>query len=178
MAQPLDTHRQRASTPSELRDYYKQLLENVSITEITTQLLQAVERGSIAPLTFVPWLGVSKSPATIRLALTQNLSALIRILGIERLRLALCSKRWRETWHGVGGVAGLLDIFSALSVREVKEVCRAIRWCRKGTDLGEKRECFTKLFKGLYPDYFPMRRARRRIHSWYYRLSIPACLEK
>jgi hypothetical protein len=181
MTRLFDIRRIRASTPSELRDYYKQLLEEDSIGGITTQLLQAVDRGSIAPLAFAPWLGVSRSPATIREALCQNTSVLVRKFAIKQLRNALFSSRWKETWYGVGGVAGLLDIFSDFSVHEVKEACRAIGRCGKGNDLMEKRQCFTELFEGLYPDYFPdavHKTKDRRPLARYYRLLIPACSEK
>ena len=115
----LDTRRIRSATPAELRDYYSQILKDAPIGEVTTQLLQVVERGSIPPITFAPWLGVAKSPSVIREALTQNVSVLIRKFAIKQLRKALCSSRWKETWEGIGGTAGVLDIFADLSVLEV-----------------------------------------------------------
>jgi hypothetical protein len=181
MTQSLDTRRIRASTSAELRDYYEQLLDKATINEITTQLLQAVEKGSIPPLTFAPWLGVSKSPATIREALRQNISVLIRKFAIKQLRNALSSSRWKETWEGVGGVAGMLEIFADFSVLEVRDACKAIGGCGKGNDMMAKRESFTDLFKGLYPDYFPDARHKtkhRRPLARYYRLLMPACSEK
>jgi hypothetical protein len=181
MTQSLDTRRIRASTPAELRDYYEQLLEKASIEEVTTQLLQSVEKGSVPPLTFAPWLGVSKSPATIRVALSQNVSVLIRKFAIKQLRNALSSSRWKETWEGVGGVAGMLDIFADFSVLEVREACKAIGGCGKGNAMIAKREDFTELFKGLHPDYFPDARHKtkdRRPLARYYRLLMPACSEK
>jgi len=70
MAISFDTRRIRSSTKAELRDYYKQLLSDASAEIITTQLLEAVEKGSIPPSTFAPWLDVSKSPAAVRNTLT------------------------------------------------------------------------------------------------------------
>jgi hypothetical protein len=181
MTQSLDTRRIRASTPAELRDYYEQLLEGASIEEITTQLLQSVEKGSVPPLTFAPWLGVSKSPATIRVALSQNVSVLIRKFAIKQLRNALSSSRWKKTWEGVGGVAGMLDIFAGLSVLEVRKTSKAIGGCGKGNDMIAKREEFTELFKALHSDYFPDARQKtkdRRPLARYYRLLMPACSEE
>ncbi|KAG9186062.1 hypothetical protein G6011_02618 [Alternaria panax] len=178
MTADLDTRRIRSSTPAELRDYYSQTLKDAPVGEITTQLLQAVERGSIPPITFAPWLGVAKSPSVIREALTQNVSVLIRKYAIKQLRKALCSSRWRETWEGIGGTTGLLDIFADLSVVEVRSACTAIGSCGRGADLVQKRELFTQFFKALHPDRFPdaphETKDRRALGRFYANL-IPAC---
>lgn len=174
----LDTRRIRSSTSAELRDYYTQILDDVPIQEITTQLLSAIERGSISPLTFGPWLGVAQSPLATREALNQDKSVLVRKLGIKFLRKGLCSSRWRETWDGVGGTAGLLDIFADLSVIEVKAACNAIGRSGRGADLNAKRELFTKFFKALHPDRFPdspHKTKDQRALGRFYRLIIPAC---
>jgi hypothetical protein len=181
MAAGLDTRRVRSSTHAELRDYYNQALNDAPVGEITTQLLQAVERGSIAPTAFAPWLGVAKSPSVIREALSQDFSVLIRNFAIKHLRKALWSSRWRETWEEIGGIAGLLDIFADLSVLEVKSACTAIGSCGRGTDLTEKRELFTEFFKALRPDRFPdttHKTKDRRALERFYDLLIPACSEE
>lgn len=178
MTADLDTRRIRSSTPAELRDYYTQILNDAPIQEITTQLLSAVERGSISPLTFAPWLGVAQSPFAIREALIQDKSVLVRELGIKFLRKALRSSRWRETWDGIGGTAGLLDIFADLSVIEIKAACTAIGRSGRGADLDAKRELFTEFFKALHPDHFPdtpHKTKDQRALGRFYRLIIPAC---
>lgn len=180
MTADLDTRRIRASTPAELRDYYSQTLNDVPVGEITTQLLQAIERGSISPFTFTPWLGVAKSPSVIREALSQNVSVLTRKFAIKQLRKALRSSRWRGTWEGIGGTAGLLDIFADFSVREIRSACVAIGNCGRGSDLAEKRELFTQFFKALHPDQFPdtpHRTKDRRALGKFYGYLIPACSE-
>ncbi|KAF1938746.1 hypothetical protein EJ02DRAFT_473066 [Clathrospora elynae] len=180
MPATLDTRRIRTSTPAELRDYYNELLKNTTIESITAQLLQAIEIGSIPPLTFAPWLGVSKSPATIRGALRQNKSVLVRKIAIKQLRNALSPSAWKTTWDGIGGTAGLLEIFADLSVLEVREACKAIGRYGKCKEMVEKRRCVTEFFKGLHPDDFPdtsYKTTDRRALSRYYRLIIPMCSE-
>ncbi|RMZ69619.1 dna-binding hexbp [Pyrenophora seminiperda CCB06] len=181
MAATLDTRRMRSSTKGALRDYYKQLLSDASAEIITAQLLEAVERGSIPPSVFAPWLDVSQSPTAIREALIQNKSVQIRSLGVAQLRKALSSLQWQENWDGVGGVAGLLDIFADLSVLEIKEVCKAIGSCGRGDDLDEKRRHFTELFKALHPDHFPdalHKSHDRRLLDKHYRHLMPACSDE
>ncbi|RYN62956.1 hypothetical protein AA0118_g5083 [Alternaria tenuissima] len=178
MTANLDTRRIRSATPAELRDYYKQILKDAPIGEVTTQLLQVVESGSIPPITFAPWLGVAKSPSVIREALTQDVSVLIRKFAIKQLRKALCSSRWKETWEGIGGTVGVLDIFANLSVLEVRSACTAIGSCGKGADLDEKRELFTHLYKALHPDRFPdspYKTKDKRALGRFYASLIPAC---
>ncbi|EFQ87911.1 hypothetical protein PTT_16408 [Pyrenophora teres f. teres 0-1] len=181
MAVTLDTRRIRSSTKAELRDYYKQLLSDASAEPVTAQLLDAVGRGSIPPSTFAPWLNLSKSPAAIREALTQDKSVKVRNLGITQLHKALSSPQWQENWTVVGGVAGLLEIFADLSVIEVREACKAIGSCGRGDDLEEKRKQFTEFFKGLHPELFPdaLHRTRdRRLLDKHYRYLMPACSEE
>ncbi|CAN9466219.1 unnamed protein product [Alternaria alternata] len=178
MTANLDTRRIRSATPAELRDYYSQILKDAPIGEVTTQLLQVVESGSIPPITFAPWLGVAKSPSVIREALKQDVSVLIRKFAIKQLRKSLCSSRWKETWEGIGGTAGVLDIFAGLSVLEVRSACTAIGSCGKGADLDEKRELFTQLYKALHPDRFPdspHKTKDKRALGRFYASLIPAC---
>ncbi|KAL1794349.1 hypothetical protein ACET3X_007770 [Alternaria dauci] len=178
MTANLDTRRIRSATPAELRDYYSEILNNAPAGEVTTQLLQAVERGSIPPITFAPWLGVAKSPSVTREALTQNISVLIRKFGIKQLRKALCSSGWRETWEGIGGTAGLLDIFADLSVHEVRSACTAIGSCGRGADVVAKRELFTEFYRALHPDRFPdslHKTKDRRALGRFYASLVPAC---
>jgi len=178
MTAGLDTRRIRSSTLAELRDYYRQILNDAPIQETTTQLLLAVEKGSVSPLAFAPWLGVAQSPLATREALIQDNSVLVRKFGIKFLRKGLCSPRWRETWDGLGGTAGLLDIFADLSVIEAKAACTAIGRSGRGAEVDAKRQLFTELFKALHPDRFPdapHKTKDQRALGRFYRLIIPAC---
>jgi hypothetical protein len=180
MATILDTRRIRRSTPSQLRDYYKDLLNHNPIDDISQHLLGAIERGSIIPISFAPWLGVAKSPHAIGTALRQDISITVRKHAIKQLGRALCSSRWKQTWNGLGGTSGLLEIFSNLSVNEVRETCRLLGRCGKGGEILEKRMCITELFMGLQPHIFPnalFKTTDKRPLAKFYRHLIPSCEE-
>lgn len=201
----LDTARIRSSTPAQLRDYYKELLNVATVRETTQLLLGAVESGSIPPIKFVPWLGITKtahgqvyesasaavsytgleyyfeteSAHVIAQALKQKISVQVRKYAIKQLRLALCSASWKQMWDGLGSAAALLEIFRDLSVNEVREACRALGQCGKGRDLEEKRKRITELFMGLNAEVFMDRTPKdRRLLGKYYRHLIPSCTEE
>lgn len=167
--------------PSELES----LRLRTSDESITKQLLNAVGRGSISTPVFGIWIGVCKSPYVIQQALIQKLSVRIRHLGIKQLRRSLESPQWEQVWQGIGGTAGLLEIFSDLSVEEIKAVCKAISRCtsdgdltRKDEHLTEKRERVTELFKSLHPAQFPevgIKSRDLRPLTKYYQLLVPSC---
>jgi hypothetical protein len=180
MAFVLDAHRVRSATKDQLRDYYNEVLKEGSVETITHQLLHAVEFGSITPTSFRPWLGVSKSPIAIKAGLQQNVSVFVRTAAIDQLYRELCSSRWRDVWDHLGGTAGVLEIFSDLSVNDIRAACRAIGCCGKGENLEEKRRYFTELFMGLQPQTFPdaaYKTKDRRPLANYYRHLLPSCTE-
>ncbi|KNG46361.1 dna-binding protein hexbp [Stemphylium lycopersici] len=181
MGEHIDTRRIRSSTPPELRDYFRDLLKNASVESITQKLLRAVDVGSIPPVSFAPWLGVSNSHTPVREGLIQDKSALIRRLSIKQLRKLLSSSHWRETWDGLRGTVGLLSIFENLSGLEVHEACKAIGRSARGRDLVEKRITFTELYRGLHPEYFPdapWKTEDDRALGKAYGLLIPTCSEE
>ncbi len=168
----------RKHSPFESSIYYRELLKQESVEDITSQLLQAINEGLIPPKAFAPWLGVSKSPVAIREGLKQNVSVQVRDLTIHRLSKDLSSAIWKEIWDGLGGVDGMLDIFSTLSVLEVRKACKIIGRCARGTESSEKRECITQLFQGLQPSIFPHAMHKTndsRPLGRYYRLLLPSC---
>ena len=102
----------------------------------------------------------------------------IRLLGIEQLKSSLKSTRWEKLWDGLGGTVGLLDIFSDLSVVEVKAACKAIGRCARGADVASRRARVTELFKGLHPDIFPDATAKTndlRPLTKFYQALVPSC---
>ncbi|KAH8719502.1 hypothetical protein GQ44DRAFT_761974 [Phaeosphaeriaceae sp. PMI808] len=157
----LDTYLIRRSTPGQLRDYYRNLIhetsgdQNVSGNSITLLLIEAIDRRSIAPIAFTIWLGVSKSAFAIQQGLSQKISVTIRKHSIKSLRKAFCSSKWKSTRDDLGGVEGLLNILSELSIKELRDAFIALGRCGRGKDLSEKRQYITELFMGLQPDTFP-----------------------
>ncbi|KAI8938330.1 hypothetical protein NX059_005981 [Plenodomus lindquistii] len=176
----LDTKRIRNSAPCQLATYYDELRAEASEEIITAQLLNAVESGSIPPITFSPWLGITKSPSIIRHALQQNHSVEIRRLGIKYFRKRLNSVTWRDAWAGVGGTSGVLGIFADLSVKDIRSMCKALGHFATGKHLVEKREQVTELYKGLHPSIYPDTKYKttdQRPLAAHYGLLLPACTQ-
>lgn len=181
MPAPLNTRHIRGCNRRELSNYYKTLPYHDHPDRITQQLLQAIERGSIAPITFATWLGVSKSPSAFEQALQQRFSIIVRTDAIKYLGKSLRSSRWKQIWDGLGGTIGLLDIFSNLSVHEVRAACKELGRCSKGEQVSDKRRIITELFMGFQPFEFPeasIRTTDKRPLAKYYRYLLPSCDEE
>lgn len=180
MSKYIDIARLQKSTPAQLRDYFNELLDPNSADEVTSALLHAVERGSVTPITFAPWLGVAASSTTVKQALKQEVSVLVRKFAIKQLRILLCRPNWKQTWDEIGGTAGILDILQALSVLEIRQLCIALGRCARGDELSLKREHYTELFKALHPAVFTNsvhKITDQRPLMRYYGLLAPACSE-
>ncbi|KAH7091347.1 hypothetical protein FB567DRAFT_518470 [Paraphoma chrysanthemicola] len=181
MATSLSTHHIRRCKRRELCDYFKTLPYQDRADEVTQQLLQAIERGSITPATFATWLGVSKSVNALVQALRQRFSVIVRKDAVKHLGKSFRSPRWKIVWDGLGGTSGLLNVFSQLSVHEVREACKALGRCGKGSDFLEKRKVITELFLGLQPSEFPkapFKSTDKRPLAKHYRHLLPSCDEE
>lgn len=170
----------RCSTPREMTEYLRTSLRNLSEEQITDQLLRLVECDSIAPFpVFQPWLILSSSPVTFKKCLQQRISLVIRNFAIIYLGKALRSPKWKTFWNGLGGVLGLVTLFSDFSEKEVKSACRAIAFSCKKDDLEEKRECIAELYKALQGQSASTeyQTQDRRPLQKYYRILAPAFIE-
>ncbi|KAF2128711.1 hypothetical protein P153DRAFT_432302 [Dothidotthia symphoricarpi CBS 119687] len=178
MTPTLDPARIRTLTQAEIKAELQVFSTEGTIVSVTQQLLDLIERGSLSASTFRIWLAVSSSPVVLRQSLEQNISVGVRLLGIKLLHKKLGSPRWREFWDGLGGTAGLLDILSNLSVREVQGTCQAIGRMVRSGELDAKRQRGTELFKSLHPTFFPDMRHKTtdlRQLTKYYQLLVPSC---
>ncbi|KAK6529521.1 hypothetical protein TWF281_008693 [Arthrobotrys megalospora] len=144
----LDTSSVRSSNEHEVAQYLRKLAAEGDVENTTQQLIDAVERGSIAPSAFKIWLSITHDPVVLKKAFEQNISVRIRKLAVEQLQKLLRSPKWRNTWDGLGAVEGFLALFRGLSASDVQDACRAISSSTKGVD-SEKREAITELFKAL-----------------------------
>lgn len=140
--QSLPYSRIRRSTPLELVQLFR--TSTLSPDAISHHLLHGVSTGSLQPIHFTIWLQFCKSPAAIRLALAHADSRAVRQAGIKQLGRQLASARWRETWDGLGGVAGLQDVLRGLPVVEIKQfvsvVVRAVKGADDDDEEGKKDE--------------------------------------
>ncbi|KAH7063719.1 hypothetical protein B0J12DRAFT_759457 [Macrophomina phaseolina] len=139
----------RDSSPSEVVSIFRNALFSAPHEAFSQHLLSGVVQGSILPHTFEIWIGVSKSPVPIQIALTQQGSLKVRRAAIRQFGKCLKSEEWRETWDGLGGVPGLLDLLSGLSVLEVKEFCGTVLCSVKGSGKAEKRQAIFQLLRSL-----------------------------
>ncbi|KAF2636252.1 hypothetical protein P280DRAFT_153707 [Massarina eburnea CBS 473.64] len=177
MAVSLDPGRIRCAHPRDIVEHLREVLNTSNAEEVTCQIIALVEHGSVPPSVFTMWLGLAQSPNTIKQALGQKASGLIRLLAIKRLRKQLCSSQWKEIWDSLGGVAGFLHLFSDMSKNEVKSACHAIRHSARGVGKEEKRKCFTEFFRALHPRLFatPHKLLDQRPLQDYYQILLPAC---
>ncbi|KAJ8110309.1 hypothetical protein OPT61_g6818 [Boeremia exigua] len=174
----INTKTLRNVATDEVISNLKSLQLELPDNDITAQLLEAIERGSLSTTVFDSWLRVYKSPVVIRHCLRQKVSVQIRFLGIDQLEKGLQSTQWEDIWEGMGGTAGLLEAFSDLSVLEVRSACKAISSSARNESMIHKRERVTELFKGLHPKTFPdttVKTNDMRPLTKYYQLLVPSC---
>ncbi|KAF1357622.1 hypothetical protein EJ07DRAFT_128193 [Lizonia empirigonia] len=181
MSNVIETGFFRTIDVNETRRELEALRLKASNEAITEQLLNAIEHGSLPTSTFAAWLSVCKTPNVVERSLRQKSSVHIRYLGIEQLKSGLASAQWKEFWDGLGGTSDLLNIFSDLSVWEVRYACKAIGRSARVGDVDSKRAYITELFQGLHPGSFPNARSKMtdsRPLSKYYQVLVPSCTEE
>lgn len=178
---PLDIGALRILTPREQAHTFLEVVSTFSSEDITESLLRVVESGSITPTIFARWLPVSCSPSTLRRALQQDVSIEVRRCGIIFLRKALDSTQWRDTWDGLGGTAGVLELMAELSVHEVRATCVTIGKSSRKREVEEKKDTFTPLLEATLPRFFPkpahVTKDERPLQEVYQRLA-PSCTSR
>lgn len=165
-------------TPAEIAQYFRGLLAANGSADITADLLAATASDAIPPRTFSIWLAVSPTPETILLALHQDHSLLIRSEAIRRFSKIFRTTRWKQVWNTLGGTAGLVDIFSRLSVSHVGLFCQAITSSSTSPPMPERAKHVTELLKVLldaeFRDSVLMNTDKRPLTRVYAQL-LPAC---
>lgn len=175
----------RASTPPELAKIFLHAT-SLSANAVSEHLLSGVVQGSISPSAFRVWLGVSRSPIAIKVALQQDQSVAVRDAGIKQFGKNLKSARWKETWDKLGGVEGLLEFFSDLSIFEIKGVRRTIIRSVKGSGRAEKADRVFQLLNSLLPGFFdgqagsqnPDKRPLTEVYKGLVRMCPPKVVER
>ncbi|KAF3275914.1 hypothetical protein TWF970_006525 [Orbilia oligospora] len=165
----LDTASIRSGNEHEVARYLRDLSREGDVENATQQLIDAVERGSIAPSTLKIWLSISHEPAVLKKAFEQSVSVRIRKIAIDQLEKLLRSRKWKETWDGLGAVEGFVNLFRSLSTSDVQDICRAIGSSTKGED-SEKREAITDLSEALRSQTLDTRPLAE-----YYKYLLPGC---
>lgn len=165
------------SDPKELSIQLRQAVELHSETVVSAQLLDAVANDSAPVSIFSVWMMVCKSPKSIYDAMRLEGSIFVRYQAIRRFGRAMNSPDWKDTWNGFGGAAGLLELFTYLSVNDVETICKAMG-CAKASLPSDKAAAITELVRGLLPwhytDAFPQSSDGRSLAACYNSL-LPAC---
>ena len=167
--------------PPELALHLRHLSEKRSPTTVSIHLLEAIELELLPPTVFDTFSTSVDSPWPFREALSQDYSKQVRYAAIRRFGKELKGVGWENAWQEVGGTKGLLDLFSRLSVLEVKELCKAIEHCPARSvvrnPIGRQRritELLQCLTSSLYPSSPYKSDDQRPLHSHYAKM-VPAC---
>ena len=181
MDNAMDSSSLRHLSPRELALHFRHMSEKQSARSVLTHLLKAIEQESLPPTVFDIFLTSVESPCLLKDALWQRYSKHIRYAAIRRFGKHLNSVKWEDAWYEVGGTEGLLDLFSQLSVSEVKELSKVIGCCpgRSAVKNGiERQRRVTQLVQclmcTLYP-FSPYENKDQRPLQGLYAQMVPAC---
>ena len=168
-------------SPRELALHLRRESAKQSVGSISTHLLKLIELEALPPTVFNDFLTSVESPCPVKDALWQRHSKHVRYAAIRRFGKNLKSAHWKDSWQEVGGTEGLLDLFSQISVSEVKELSLGIGSCqgRSAVKNGiERQRRITELLQSLMHHLFPSSayesRDQRPLHGRYAQM-VPAC---
>ena len=167
--------------PRELALHLRHASQEKSATTVSINLLEAIQLEVLPPTIFDTFLTSVKSPWPIKEALSQEHSKQVRYAAIRRFGKDLKGLGWDDAWQEVGGTKGLLDLFSHLSVLEVKELCNVIGHCPGRSVVRnpiERQRRITELLQCLMSPLYPSSpyksNDQRPLHSHYAKM-VPAC---
>ncbi|PKY00453.1 hypothetical protein P168DRAFT_330284 [Aspergillus campestris IBT 28561] len=102
------------------------------------------------PLHNLAALALRYNPQLLRAALQNQASACIRDTAIKAVSRLFHGPQWKSAgWDALGGVDGLLSIFEAAPVSEVRALAKAISRCRFSQDDGTRTDCVEALLQRL-----------------------------
>jgi hypothetical protein len=157
MEASIDNKLLRSLDGSSCASHFRKLRENgLSDSAITAHLLGAVRSQSLSPLPLMSvWLSFAQSPTTIKTALGQSFSLTTRKLAIKAFGKLLNSRRWRLLWTEFGGVEGIVELFTQLSIIEVNQITTIIgHQIKAGRDL-ERDVSLSDLLRALIASDVP-----------------------
>jgi hypothetical protein len=142
--------------------YVLQLIKEHNVTLVCNALLSAVETESISPLIFSIFLSCAESVDCIILCLRQQTSDFVRQQGIKYFGRVLKDPTiWQEAWNGLGGINGIIQYMTTISVVEVKSFLTIIGSCNRGYVRSEGREqAIEELLMAQLPSIYPNSRYR------------------
>ena len=180
MSDIMDSSSLRHMEPRELALHLRHVSEQQSARWVSTQLLSLVESEALPPTVFNVFL-TSVTSCPLKDALWQRHSKYIRYAAIRRFGKDLKSVHWEDAWQEVGEMEGLLDLFSQLSVLEVKNLSKAIGCCPGRSAVKnciERQRRVTELVQCLLYPLYPSRphqsKDQRPLYGHYAKM-VPAC---
>ena len=129
MADPALKGQLRAGNDKEVRACLRNALQQYAddINTLTTQLLEAVDAGSVPQSIFRTYITLTNDPSVPLAALQQSRSAVVRFGAVKKLAKLLRSKaNFHRTWTTFGGALGISALMRQLSVAEVKLLCQRL----------------------------------------------------
>ncbi|KAF2664739.1 hypothetical protein BT63DRAFT_96977 [Microthyrium microscopicum] len=175
----LNISRVRDGKPSDLITYFNELREDHSDTAVYQSFSNAVGNEELRPGLFSIIFSWMKSIEIVALCLQSEKSQFIRRQAIKHFGRALAKpKEWESAWRAVGGSQGLVNLFSRISVLEVKALSGAIGRCNRGQhDLTKRETVIEELVHALVPSHYGSRlqsQDKRPIQHHYGRM-VTAC---
>ena len=165
----------------ELALHLRQASKEQSAKTVSKHLLEAIDSEALPPTVFRTFLTSVKPSSTLKDALRQQHSKHVRHVAIEHIGKALKGFEWEDVWQELGGTEGLLDLFSRLSVSEVKHFSQIIgrspgRAAVKNDHERQRRvtELLQCLMYPLYPSSPYKSKDQRSLYGHYAQM-VPAC---
>ena len=116
----------------DLARLYMAFREEMTDTDITKHVFEAIRKASLSPTVAGTWLTVSQSNNALAQALRQDYSCLVRKFAIKEFGRKMRKSSWADTWKFLGGIDGMIALFAGFSVLEVKHIATVIGHSSKG----------------------------------------------
>lgn len=172
----------RNGTGGEVYEHLRQALRSADATPIFQQLLRSVETDAIPGRVTTIWIhGIADVPTLIN-AIRYRHSKTVRHAAIRRFGLKLRSRDFHQVWEDAGGITGLVQLMTVLSVRGVAHLCSVLgRTATAPSAVAERQNCMDNLLKTLASNFFPGSHSKnpetRPLLERYARI-LPACSEE
>ncbi|GAK67999.1 uncharacterized protein PAN0_031c6229 [Moesziomyces antarcticus] len=150
----LDVQLLSRASSADVVEYLRDQLRLHPEPAVRRSVLHFITIDAVPPTISRIWLETAREPDTLREALHQNHSALLRSQAIRRLASVLRGTHWRATWDALGSTEGIAQLLSRFSVCHIRQATKAIGRNVKGIDAhhkAQKRQAISELLLHLVP---------------------------
>ena len=162
----------------ELASLYMAFQKEMTDTEITKHIFEAIREESLSPTVAGTWLTVSQSNEALAQALRQGYSCLVRKFAIKEFGRKMRKSSWAGIWKILGGVSGMIALLAGFSVLDVKHVASVIGHCSKGQQRPKREQCVQELLRSIvlyYQTDASSKHTDERPLLQHYARMVPAC---